>query len=169
MFRKHAANDEENEGEGRRHQTLGAFFQEARLARQLELSTLARETSITVNHLLALEEDNRAALPADVYTRGFVRIYAAQLGLDPSWAIRLYEQQWGANHRHPDIDRFFEPERNLAPLIWGVLGLAVLAGAVFLGLRFYQDRQASGLAVKDVIPRAAQVKGRHKPAPANQP
>ncbi len=165
MFRKNAAKLEENAGDGRHPQPLGVYFMEARLAKGLDLPSLARDTSIILKHLIALEEDNRDGLPADVFTRGFVKIYAVHLGLDPQEAIRLYERQWGANHRQPDIDHFFEPERNVASLLWVVVVLAVLAGAIFLGLRLYQDRQAAGSAKSVIHPPFSQAKGRHKPAP----
>ena len=43
---------------------------------------MASNTKISKRYLRAIEADDYATLPAKVYTRGFVRLYASVLGLD---------------------------------------------------------------------------------------
>lgn len=71
-------------------ETLGGFFQHARKRQGLSLDQLASQTRIQQRHLLALEEEDFASLPAKVFTKGFVRSYARSLGLDEDEALQLF-------------------------------------------------------------------------------
>lgn len=54
----------------------------AREARGMQLEALAKQLNLAPEMLRALEEADRAALPAAVYVRGYVRALALRLGLD---------------------------------------------------------------------------------------
>lgn len=118
----------------RKEVTLGAFLKEARLSQGLDLAAVANETRVNLKNLVALEEDDRARLPADVFSRGFVRIYAAYLKLDPQEAIRLYEKQWGVSGSTTGS----LIAKRLAPLPSrpGIF-MSLLVIALFFGVRFY--------------------------------
>lgn len=62
---------------------IGATLRAARLARDLDLEAVARQTMIRTRYLAALEEERFDALPGGVYARSFLREYAELLGLDP--------------------------------------------------------------------------------------
>jgi transcriptional regulator with XRE-family HTH domain len=55
----------------------------ARERKGVDLHRAERDTKIRARHLEALERGDYLALPGGVYTRGFLRSYAAYLGLDP--------------------------------------------------------------------------------------
>lgn len=115
--------------------TLGAFFKSARLSQGLDLAAVANETRINYKSLIALEDNDRARLPADVFSRGFVRLYAVHLKLDPQEAIRLYEKQWGANGNF--VGRPLIPKKiHSLPARSGVF-LTLLVIALFFGVRIY--------------------------------
>ena len=63
--------------------SLGETLRRCRESRQITLEVAAEATKIGRNHLRALEEDRFQDLPSPAYFKGFLRIYAAYLGLDP--------------------------------------------------------------------------------------
>lgn len=60
----------------------GPFLASARLAAGLDIPDVAAATKIKPAHIEAIETGNMAGLPATPYAVGFVRVYAAYLGLD---------------------------------------------------------------------------------------
>lgn len=70
--------------------SLGETLRQARLDRGATLADAEAETRIRRRYLEALEAEDYAALPAPVYTRGFIRTYARYLGLDPEATLDLY-------------------------------------------------------------------------------
>jgi len=69
----------------------GEMLRLARESHGLPLEVVAAETRIRIEYLEAIEQDDYAALPGDVYTRGFLRNYANHLGLDPEAVLAAYE------------------------------------------------------------------------------
>lgn len=61
----------------------GLSLRRAREARGLSLDELVRTTKISKSTLTALESGDIGRLPAAIYTRGFVKAYAHEVGLDP--------------------------------------------------------------------------------------
>jgi cytoskeletal protein RodZ len=70
---------------------FGQYLQAARLARQISLDQLARETRISPAALLAIDHEDLDRLPPDVFLKGFLRAYAAGVGADGEEAVRRYE------------------------------------------------------------------------------
>jgi cytoskeleton protein RodZ len=73
--------------------SLGDMLRAAREERGISLPEAERETKIRLKYLSAMEDDNPAAMPGPTYARGFLRNYAAYLGLDPNEAVELFEEQ----------------------------------------------------------------------------
>lgn len=67
--------------------TIGRWLREQRLQSGFTLEQAAEETRISFGYLDAIEADRFDVLPAPVYVRGFVRLYALFLGIDPEDAI----------------------------------------------------------------------------------
>lgn len=63
---------------------VGATLREERLRRQLTLGEIARQTKISERFLKAIESEDFGILPGVVFTRNFVRQYAALVEMDPS-------------------------------------------------------------------------------------
>jgi hypothetical protein len=61
---------------------LGNSLREARERQGRTFSDLERKTQIRTRYLKALEEEQFSLLPAPAYMRGFLRVYADELGLD---------------------------------------------------------------------------------------
>ena len=66
---------------------IGAILAQTRERLGLELPDVEQRTKIRVKYLRALEDEDWEVLPAPAYTRGFLRAYAEELGLDsePWW------------------------------------------------------------------------------------
>jgi cytoskeleton protein RodZ len=63
---------------------VGSRLRERRVSSGISLEEAAEQTRLSVRQIVAIEEGDRSRLPADVYVRGFVRVYARALGLpDP--------------------------------------------------------------------------------------
>jgi cytoskeleton protein RodZ len=74
-------------------ETLGAFLKRHRQSQGKDLAEVANKTHMHVSTLRAIEEDNPKALPAEVFTRGFIKNYAQYLGLDSQEALAWYIAQ----------------------------------------------------------------------------
>jgi hypothetical protein len=70
----------------------------ARQAKGLDLFRVERDTKIRMRFLEAIEDARYGDLPGEVYARGFLRNYAAYLGLDPD----DIEHQWRAESGQPE-------------------------------------------------------------------
>ena len=68
----------------------GRFLRQQREQRGLTLDDLSRSTKISKATLRALEARDVQHLPAMIYTRGFVKAYAREVGLDPEWTADEY-------------------------------------------------------------------------------
>ncbi len=68
---------------------IGEMLRRRRTERSVTLSDAERDTRINRNYLQALEGERWDALPAPIYTRGFLRSYARHLALDPEEMIAM--------------------------------------------------------------------------------
>jgi cytoskeletal protein RodZ len=62
--------------------SVGETLKRARLARGIDLSTLATQTKINIRYLEAIEADDRKSLPSGFFYKSFVDQYAKFLALD---------------------------------------------------------------------------------------
>ncbi|MCB2202466.1 DUF4115 domain-containing protein [bacterium] len=63
-------------------QTIGQRLREIREERGISLDEIAQQTHIKLAYLRAIEESNLEALPSKIQMRGFLRLYAEELGLE---------------------------------------------------------------------------------------
>ncbi len=69
----------------------GELLRMARLRAGITQEQLAKKSRLTVHNIQALEDNDWNALPALVYVRGFIRIYAKEVGVDAVRAIKLLD------------------------------------------------------------------------------
>lgn len=81
---------------------IGEYFKLVRETKRLSMDEVAMKTRIHPEFLRALEEENFAKLPDQVFVKGFVRSYARSLGLDEEEAIRRFEESAGAFYSKQD-------------------------------------------------------------------
>lgn len=83
--------------------TIGQILKEARERRQLTTSKAAAETNIKIQHIEAMERDDFSGMAAPIYAKGFIRIYAEYLGIDPAPLIAEYMERHAPRERPPLI------------------------------------------------------------------
>lgn len=69
---------------------FGAKLRKAREGRGITLRQIASTTKISVAALEALERNDVSRLPGGVFSRAFVRSYAAEVGLDPDTVLHEF-------------------------------------------------------------------------------
>ena len=75
--------------------TLGEKLQKMRNEKRLSLGEISRATKIQVKYLEYLENNDYDKLPASVYVKGFLRSYAAYLGVNENSLIKSFEREKG--------------------------------------------------------------------------
>lgn len=71
---------------------FGAMLREARERRGISLGQMAASTKISPAALEALERNDIRRLPGGIFSRGYVRSYAAVVGLDPEETVGQFLQ-----------------------------------------------------------------------------
>jgi helix-turn-helix protein len=92
---------------------VGTILREARNRRKVELSEVEAATRIRFRYLRAIEDEEWDVLPGGVYTRGFIRTYAAFLGLDGDRLVSDYRESVEPWHRAANAPQP-EPGGNVA-------------------------------------------------------
>lgn len=109
-------------------ETVGQDLRAARLRRGEDIATAARILKIRKDHLEALEEDRFSALPGRAYAVGFVRAYAAHLGLDPLQTAERFKQEIAGRDDQSKTAGFSETrEESRLPHGWIVIATIVIA------------------------------------------
>lgn len=70
-------------------------LKEAREQKGITLAKASEDTRISKKFLESLEKEDYRIFPAEVYLKGFLRIYAQYLGLNPEEALEEYEKNKG--------------------------------------------------------------------------
>jgi cytoskeleton protein RodZ len=121
--------------------TIGQKLRQARTERGVELSEVERATKIRAKFLEAMEEDRWGALPAPVYARGFLDIYARYLGLDQQALLDEYRETVEGEQHEPIPESVIKPGtlRQTRPvgrtrsINWGPVA-KVLAGLIVVAV-----------------------------------
>ena len=139
--------------------------------RDVSLEEISAATKISVRLLTALEEGNRARLPAPVFTRGFIRAYCLHLGLDPVEKINSYLSE--VQPTSPSLpaavkpgggSRFLRGRRSTAGTILG----GVTAVLLLLGLIASPEHRRPRVSRPSVASRIEPVSFKNV-APSNEP
>lgn len=128
--------------------TVGSQLSVARLRHGWTVEEAAARTRLHVNVIRNLEADRFDKLPSLAYIRGFLRIYARELGLDPKTILR--EFQPGSSDMEDSIldlrpemleslpTRAAEPVVTSRKLGFGVLSAAAVFVFAVLGIQMYR-------------------------------
>src|SRR5215469_10570319 len=73
---------------------LGHLLHQKRLARRLTLEDVAQDLKIKSKFLAAIEKGEYNKLPSPAYAQGFVRNYAAYLGLSKAETTMLFKREF---------------------------------------------------------------------------
>jgi cytoskeleton protein RodZ len=159
---------------------LGEYLRAERLARGISLEQISANTKVSMSMLQAIEEGDIGQLPAMVFTKGFLRAYAEQIGLDPEAVIVEYQDLTEeVDARQTTIEMFqqrLRPEPTKKRLLALLLTLPLLAGLTLALWRFNYVWQESPLAttgepveLSQVSPGNDSVSGLHQSQSAMEP
>jgi cytoskeleton protein RodZ len=118
---------------------FGSKLREARERKGVTLRQIANRTKISMSALEALERSDISRLPGGIFSRAFVRSYAAEVGLDPEKTIQEFIAQFphdSVTAGHPTSEQVedneaLESERRMARTVLAMLAVSVpLAGVV---------------------------------------
>ena len=116
---------------------FGSRMRQVREQRGVSLRQIAEATKISVSQLEALERNDISRLPGGIFSRAFVRSYAAEIGADPEQTVRDFLSQFPhdsvtAGSPHVLIDEGLRDPRRLDTRAVMILGTIVLVAAAIL-------------------------------------
>lgn len=118
---------------------IGKKLRQAREAKGMSLPEAANRTKLRIESLLALENEAFDDLPSLAYARGFLKIYARELGLDGKQLLRqldgLADESFEISDLRPEDLESIPAKAQPPPITPQTVGLLllglVLAGALF--------------------------------------
>ena len=134
-------------------ESYGTILKRSREEKNIDRDTAARETSITVECIRGLEEEDTSAFPGEPYMVGFLRNYAEYLGVNPDTVMSLYRSK--AIQESPVPDGLFVKHKSslFVPIIAAVgIFVVVCAAAVILIISkfFHANKNDSIVVAQDM-------------------
>jgi cytoskeleton protein RodZ len=134
--------------------SLGQYLKRTRETKGWTLQEAAVKTRILAEYLQAVEEDNYARLPEEVFAKGFVRSYSRSLRLDENEVLQKFNESAGQFYekraeRERIKQKLREEERRKKLnqlIVVGMVGAALVA----LLLITRQDRDRGGSSPESV-------------------
>lgn len=133
-----------------KQETLGQVFKRYRLADNIKIEKVEKETRISKRMLLAIEEDDYSKLTDDLSVRHTIKAYAQYLLLDYNRLIVLYEQGRPLKSVEPIKEKNTKPIRvYITPRLIkiGFICLVVVCLLSYLGWQVNKIYQAPTLVV----------------------
>ena len=87
---------------------INAKLQRARVERGIALSQISNATKISIHVLQRIEAGRFDELPGGLLTRGYLRAYASEVGLDPEEIVREYRAEF--EQASPEDEPFILPK-----------------------------------------------------------
>jgi len=151
---------------------FGDKLREARERRGLSLRQIANATKISMITLEALERNDIKRLPGGIFSRGVVRSYALEVGLDPESTIEEFMGQFphdSVTQGHPTTTQTedheaVESDRRMAMTFLRLILISVPVAAFVIYFTIH------GRRIEPPAPHAATPPGApaSKPAPAGE-
>jgi cytoskeleton protein RodZ len=144
----------------------GAILKRCREYHGISLDEAAEATKVGTNYLKALEEDQITEFASLAYLKGFLRIYAAYLGLNPDDIMKFYEKLYNPsvarNDGRPGVEGQSEPVRRRFPwqkfaLPLFLLLLLIITAAIHNRSTQSPQQQSYSKPVESVRPAATAI------------
>ncbi len=81
--------------------SIGQILRQARERKKVTCSQAAAATRIKVQHIEAMDRDDFTRMAAPMYAKGFLKLYAEYLGLNPIPVLRAYSELHEPKERLP--------------------------------------------------------------------
>jgi transcriptional regulator with XRE-family HTH domain len=110
---------------------IGASLREARTRRGLSLDDVTSGLRLRERYVTALEEERWELMPAEAYTKGFLRMYAEFLGLNGTLYVDEYNERIAPHDDEPFIPESLAPTKTRRRILFRtIVALATVAAAV---------------------------------------
>ncbi|MDD5340883.1 MAG: helix-turn-helix domain-containing protein [Patescibacteria group bacterium] len=125
-----------------REETLGHVLKRYREEAGLKIEQVEKDTKISKRMILALENDDHAILPEDLYAKNLIKSYAEYLSLDYNKLLNLFnkgrEINKGANLEKQKVQG--ETKVYMTPQLFRyvVMGIILLVLLIYLGIQINQ-------------------------------
>jgi cytoskeleton protein RodZ len=154
-----------------RASTVGDDLARARAAAGLELDDVAAQLRIRREFLAALEDGRTDALPGVTYAIGYVRTYAAFLGLDVERAVTRFKQEAAGLDQRTELVFPSPAPEGRVPGLGLMFASVLLAGIAYGGWYVMSER---GLSIHDMVPEVPErlanlIEGGATPSPSGSP
>jgi cytoskeleton protein RodZ len=90
---ENSVNGSRDSNSSNQNNSLGNTFYNERAKKNISLEEVAESTCIHISTLRAIEAGDRGKMPAEVFSRGFVKLYAEYLDLDTQDIMDLYNNE----------------------------------------------------------------------------
>jgi cytoskeletal protein RodZ len=112
---------------------FGGKLRLARERRGISLRQIAASTKISIAVLEALERNDISKLPGGIFSRGFVRSYAIEVGLDPDATVHEFLEKFqaapvtpiGDAPAVPEEESTFETQQRIARVVTLLVAISV--------------------------------------------
>jgi transcriptional regulator with XRE-family HTH domain len=115
--------------------SIGEYLRRVREEKKIPIAQVARDTKINERYILALEEGDYSSLPAPTYAKGFLKIYAEYLGIDPK----------------PLIDQFMREHVGISKQVFSIEGDTIAADMASHPWRFTVLGMSAAIVVIIVV------------------
>ncbi len=116
---------------------VGQKFIEARKEKGLTLEEVARATKIRVSFLQALEKGDYKSLPSSAYIAGFVKNYAAFLGLPEKETVALFKREFDEREYLGVLPKGFEKHEEMNLSRFRLRQTSLIVSLIFIVLIGY--------------------------------
>lgn len=152
---KNSENSSQDSNSSNQSNSLGNTFYKERTKREITLEEVAESTCIHIATLRAIEAGDRTKMPAEVFSRGFVKLYAEFLDLDTQDIINLYNNEivaLGVTGQDSNELIGNDTFTNKSPLITlpRVLLLILFFFLIFVGFWLLTDKDSSSRQSRNV-------------------
>ncbi len=157
--------------------TPGRLLAAARVRAGLTLADVSARSRVPVAALEAIDADDHRSIAAPVYVRGFVRLYAREVGLDAEAIVALLDRAAADSMisaaREPALpEPAAAPPRRRSRALYSLAGVALIAGLLLVlfsvssGPSRELTAEPDAAATPTVVPLPAEVVGGEAPGPA---
>jgi cytoskeleton protein RodZ len=115
--------------------TIGEVLADARRSRKATIKDVEKAIKIRAKYIAAMEKSAFKDIGADAYAMGFLRSYAAWLGLDPKPLVARYRKEI-----QDPIQATQAPGRGALKIAPLVVGVAIAATVIFLIVKLISER-----------------------------
>jgi cytoskeletal protein RodZ len=112
--------------------SVGQILKQERKKQKKSILQIHRETKIPEQNIIALENNNFASLPPATFVKGFIQIYAKNLGLDEKKLIAVFRRDWRKKEKTKIVPEELKDSLTRQKFVWSPKMTLILATSFFL-------------------------------------